>query len=204
LLEEGPSHPHNYLVALHDDVVLLRAVRHGVVALNTLIRTVQCEFSRREFTTIVGAQHTQLAAALYLRSSLHAPNGVRSLSLTAKYHNPHVAGEVIDEHQEVASSFGCSRCHQTTYVPVHKLELLLDSKARLLGKGESSLLRQHADVTELLHVVKAQQTSYHPLGNEPLQGLEVKVPEALMPLPRLVVLMSRKTEGLCYLHIEDL
>jgi hypothetical protein len=53
-------------------------------------------------------------------------------------------------------------------------------------------------------VVKARQASYHPLGTKPLQGLEVKVPEALVPLPRLVVPMSSKTEGLCYLYIEDI
>jgi hypothetical protein len=38
LLEEGPSHPHNRLVTPLDDVVLLRVVRCGVVALNTLVR----------------------------------------------------------------------------------------------------------------------------------------------------------------------
>jgi hypothetical protein len=70
---------------------------------------------------------------------------------------------------------------------MHKLEPLLSSEAQLLGKGESPLLCQHADVTELLHVVKAQQASYHPLGTEPLQGLKVKVPKALMPLTRLHV-----------------
>jgi hypothetical protein len=53
-------------------------------------------------------------------------------------------------------------------------------------------------------VVKARQASYHPLGTEPLQGLEVKVPEALMSLPRLVVPMSSKAEGLCYLHVENI
>jgi hypothetical protein len=55
---------------------------------------------------------------------------------------------------------------------VHELELLLGSETRLLGKGEPPLLRQHADVAELLHVVKARQASYHPLGTEPLQGLK--------------------------------
>jgi hypothetical protein len=97
LLEEGPSHPHNRLVAPLNDAVLLRAVRRGVVALNTLIRAVRHEFSRREFTAVVGAQHAQLAAALRLCSGLRAPDGVRSLSLAAKDHSPHVAGEVIDE-----------------------------------------------------------------------------------------------------------
>jgi hypothetical protein len=86
---------------------------------------------------------------------------------------------------------------------VHELEPLLGSEARLLGKGESPLLHQHIDVAELLHVVKARQTSYHPLGTEPLQGLEVKVPEALVPLPRLVIPTSSKAEGLCYQHVED-
>jgi hypothetical protein len=82
---------------------------------------------------------------------------------------------------------------------VHELEPLLGSEARLLRKVEPPLLRQHADVAELLHVVKARQASYHPL-----QGLEVKVPEALVSLPRLVVPRSSKAEGLCYLHVEDI
>jgi hypothetical protein len=87
---------------------------------------------------------------------------------------------------------------------VHELEPLLGSEARLLGKGEPPLLRQHTDITKLLHVVKAQHVSYHPLGTEPLQGLEVKVPEALVPLPRLIVPTSSKTEGLRYLHVEGI
>jgi hypothetical protein len=198
LLEEGPSYPHNRLVALLDDAVLLRVVRRGIVTVNTLIHVV-----RREFAAVVIVQHAQLAATLRLCSGLRAPDGVRSLSLAAKDHNPHVAGEVINEHQEIALSSRCSRCHQATQVPVYELEPLLDSKAQLLGKGEPPLLHQHADVAELLHAVKSRQASYHPLGTEPLQGLEVKVPEALMLLPRLVILTSSKTEGLCYLHVED-
>jgi hypothetical protein len=87
---------------------------------------------------------------------------------------------------------------------VHELEPLLGSEARLLGKGEPPLLRQHADVAELLHVVNAQPASYHPLGTEPLQSLEVKVPEALVSLPRLIVPTSSKAEGLSYLHVEDI
>jgi hypothetical protein len=95
-----------------DDVVLLRAVRRRVVAPNTLIRTVRREFSHREFIAVVGAQHVQLAAALRLCSSLRAPDGVCNLSLAAKDHNPQLAGEVIDEQQEIASSSWCSRCHR--------------------------------------------------------------------------------------------
>jgi uncharacterized metal-binding protein YceD (DUF177 family) len=111
------------------------------VALNTLIRAVRREFSHREFAVVVGAQHAQLAAALHLRSSLRMSDGVRNLSLAVKDHNPHVAGEVIDEQQEVASSSRCSRCHRATQVPVHELEPLLGSEAQLLWKGEPPLLR---------------------------------------------------------------
>ena len=69
----------------------------------------------------------------------------------AEDHHPHVAGEVVDEQQEVASSSQCGRCHRATQVPVHKLEPFIGSKARPLGKGESPLLRQHADVAEFLN-----------------------------------------------------
>jgi hypothetical protein len=55
LLEEGPSDPHNHLVAPLDNADLMRIIRRGVVALTTLIRTVRRKFSRREFTVIVGA-----------------------------------------------------------------------------------------------------------------------------------------------------
>jgi hypothetical protein len=86
---------------------------------------------------------------------------------------------------------------------VHELEPLLSSEARLLGKGEPPLLRYHTDVAELLHMVKAQQASHHLLGTEPPQGLEVEVPVALVPLPRLVVPTSGEAHRLCHLHTED-
>jgi hypothetical protein len=124
------------------------------VALNTLIRAV-----RREFVTVVGAQHAELAAVLYLRNGLHTLNGIRSISLVAKDHNPHIAIEVIDEQHEVASSSRCSQCYRATKVLAHELKPLLGSEARLLGKGEPTLLRQHIDVIELLHMVKAQHAS---------------------------------------------
>jgi hypothetical protein len=98
------------------------------VALNTLIHAVRREFSCCEFTAVVSAQHAQLAAALHLRSGLCVPDGVRNLSLATKYHNPHVAGEVVNEQQEVASSSGCSRCHRATQVPMHELKPLLGRK----------------------------------------------------------------------------
>jgi hypothetical protein len=146
LLEESPRHPHNRLVASLDDTVLLWAVWRGVVALNALIRAVRRELSHSEFTAVVGVQHAQLAAALRLRSDLHTHDGVRSLSLAAKDHHPHVAGEVVDEQQEVASSSWCGWCHWATQVPMHELEPLLGSEDRLLGKGEPSLLCQHTDI----------------------------------------------------------
>jgi hypothetical protein len=93
--EEGPSHLHNRLVVPLDDAVLLWAVQLGVVALNTLIRALQCEFSCREFAAVAGAQHAQFTAALCIRSGLRAPDGVRSLSLAAKNHNPQVVGKVV-------------------------------------------------------------------------------------------------------------
>jgi hypothetical protein len=111
-------------------------------------------------------------ATLYLRSGLRARDGVRSLSIAAKDHNPHVAGEVVDEQQEVAPFSGCSRCHRATQVPVHELEPLLGSEARLLGKEEPPLLRQHAYIIELLHVVKARQASYHPLALSRFRALK--------------------------------
>jgi hypothetical protein len=203
LLEEGLSLPHNRLVAQLDDAILLRVVRRGVVALNTLINVVRHEFSCREFTAIVGAQYSQLAAALYLRSSLHASDGVRSFSLTAEDHHPHVVGEVVDEQHEVTSSSRCSRCNRATQVPMHELEPLLGLEAHLLGKRESPLLCQHADVAELLHVVEAWQASHHLLSTKSLQGLKVKVPKALVPLPCLIVPTSSEAEGLCHLHIKD-
>jgi hypothetical protein len=52
-------------------------------------------------------------------------------------------------------------------------------------------------------MVEARQASHHLHGTEPLQGYEVKVPEELVPLPRLVVPTSGKTKGLCHLHVED-
>ena len=52
-------------------------------------------------------------------------------------------------------------------------------------------------------MVEARQASHHLLGTEPLQGLEVEVPKALVPLQRLVVPTSSEAEGLCNLHIKD-
>ena len=53
-------------------------------------------------------------------------------------------------------------------------------------------------------MVEARQASHHLHGTELLQGLEVKVPETLVPLPCLVVPTSSETEGLCHLHVKDI
>ena len=52
-------------------------------------------------------------------------------------------------------------------------------------------------------MVEAWQASHHLRGTEPLQGLEVKIPKALMPLPRLVIPTSSEIEGLCHLYVKD-
>jgi hypothetical protein len=53
-------------------------------------------------------------------------------------------------------------------------------------------------------MVEAWQASHHFLGTEPLHCLKVEVPEALVPLPRLVVPASSEAEGLCHLHMENI
>jgi hypothetical protein len=60
---------------------------------------------------------------------------------------------------------------------MHELEPLLGSEARLLGKGKPSLLCQHADIVEPLHMVKARHASYHLLGIEPLRASKLRYPK---------------------------
>jgi hypothetical protein len=55
LLEEGAGGGHYGLVAALNDVVLLRGVRRGEVALNTLVGAVRRELSRCELAAVVGA-----------------------------------------------------------------------------------------------------------------------------------------------------
>jgi hypothetical protein len=86
--------------------------------------------------------------------------------------------------------------------PCTSSSLSLARKLDCWGKG-SRLCFVNTDIAKLLHMVKARQASYHLLGTEPLQGLEVKVPEALVPLPCPFVSTSSKAARLCHLHIED-
>ena len=65
------------------------------------------------------------------------------------------------------------------------------------------LVRQHTDVTELLHMVKVREPSHHLPGAMPLQGLKVEVPKVLVPLPCLVVPASCKTKRLGHPNVED-
>jgi len=75
---------------------------------------------------------------------------------------------------------------------MHELQLLLGSIARLVWEGTPLHLRQDAGVADLLHVFDAQYAPHHLLAAELLQGFEVKVPEALMPTPSLVVAGSQR------------
>jgi hypothetical protein len=52
------------------------------------------------------------AACVRLMASAASP-------LLSRTSTPHVAGEVVDEQQEVASSSWCGRCHRATQVPVY-------------------------------------------------------------------------------------
>jgi hypothetical protein len=200
LFEESPSHPHNRLVASLDDVVLLRVVRRGVVALNALIRAVRRELSRREFAVVIDAQHAQLASALCLRNDLHTPDGVHSLSLATKDHHPHVVGEIVDEQQEVASSSWCGWCHRATQVPMHKLKPLLGSEARLLGKG--SCLR-------FVNMQTSQNCSTSSRHGRPrtislaLSRFRASKLRCTKRSCHCHASSSRRAARLCHLHIED-
>jgi hypothetical protein len=55
LLEEGAGGGHHGLVVALNDAILLRGVRHGEVALDTLVSAAHRELSRRELAATVGA-----------------------------------------------------------------------------------------------------------------------------------------------------
>ncbi|KAG8048773.1 hypothetical protein GUJ93_ZPchr0009g1032 [Zizania palustris] len=74
-------------------------------------------------------------------------------------------GHVVDE-EEVALASRGSRCHGTTKVAVHELELLLGTKARLTREWGSPLLGQHAGVTKLLHMLDTWHAPHHLLDAE--------------------------------------
>ena len=52
-------------------------------------------------------------------------------------------------------------------------------------------------------MVEAREASHHLLGAEPLQGLKVDVPKALVPLTCLIVPASCKTKRLGHPYVED-
>jgi hypothetical protein len=173
------------------------------VALDPLVGAVRRELSRCELAVVVRVQHLKLAAALLLRGSLVVLDGIRSCPLGVEKDNPHVAGCVVDEEEEVASSSKCSRCHGAAKVAVHKLQLLLGAEACLAGKGHPSLPGVDTGVAELLHVVVARHALHHLLVAELLQGLEVEVPKALVPPPGFIVPPSCKTKGLRHLCVKN-
>jgi len=53
-------------------------------------------------------------------------------------------------------------------------------------------------------VLDSRHALHHLLVAELLQGLEVEVPKALVPPPRVVVAAGYKTHGLRHLHVEDI
>jgi hypothetical protein len=91
-------------------------------------------------------------------------DGVRSSCLGVEEDRPHVVGDVVDEDEVAPAS--SSRCDGVAEVAVHKLQLLLGAEARLVREREASLLRQHARVAELLHVVDVRHAPHHLLGTE--------------------------------------
>jgi hypothetical protein len=89
LLEQGAGGCHHSLVSMLDHAVLLRQVRHRVVALDPLIRAVGGELHGSELATVVGAQHLELEAAFLLYNSLYMLDGVRGCRLRWKKDDPH-------------------------------------------------------------------------------------------------------------------
>lgn len=70
---------------------------------------------------------------------------------------------------------------------MHELQPLLGSETHLAREQPSVLLCVDAGVAELLHVLHLQDALHHLLGVELLQSLEMKMAEALVAPPRVVV-----------------
>ena len=132
-----------------------------------------------------------------------ALDGVHSCRLGVEQDSLHVAGHVDKEQEEVSAS-RCGQCHGATEVTVHELQLLLGAEACLVGEGELPLLDADVGVIELLHVLDSRHALDHLLVVELLQGLEVEVPKALVPLLGVIVVASCMTHGLHHLHVEDI
>ena len=87
---------------------------------------------------------------------------------------------------------------------MHQLELLGGAVGGLTREGLALQLGHHTGVAELLDVVDAGHAADHLLLVELLQGLEVKMPEALMPAPRLIVPARDKAKGVRHLHMKHI
>jgi hypothetical protein len=74
----------------------------------------------------------------------------------------------------------------------------------LMREGPTLQLGHHTGVAELLDVVDAGHAVDHLHLAEMLQGFEVKVPEALVLVPRLIIPARGKTEGVCHLYMEHI
>jgi hypothetical protein len=86
---------------------------------------------------------------------------------------------------------------------MHGLQLLLGVEACLAGEGEPPLLGDDAGVAELLHVLDSRHALHHLFVTELLQGLEVEVPKALVPLLGIIIAAGCKAHGLRHLHVEN-
>jgi hypothetical protein len=71
-----------------------------------------------------------------------------------------------------------------------------------MREGLALQLGHHTGVAELLDVVDAGHAADHLLLAKLFQGLEVKMPETLVPAPCLIIPARGKAEGLCHLHME--
>ena len=87
---------------------------------------------------------------------------------------------------------------------MHQLELLGGAVGGLTWEGPTLQLGHHIGVTELLDVVDAGHAADHLLLAELLQGFEVKVPEVLVPAPRLIIPAHGKVEGVRHLYMEHI
>ena len=87
---------------------------------------------------------------------------------------------------------------------MHQLELLDGVVGGLTREWPTLQLGHHIGVAELLDVVDIGHVADHLLLAKLFQGLEVKVPETLMPAPCLVVPAHGKVEGMRHLHMKHI
>jgi hypothetical protein len=131
------------------------------VALDALIGAVGGELSNGEFTTIIDVKDPKLVAALLLHLSLDLLDGVRDSILGRQQDDPHVAGCVVGQQQEVVATSWSRWRHGPREVIVDELQLLLRTVMSLLREGAPALLRRDAGVANLLGVLDHRHAAHH-------------------------------------------